>query len=52
MGNLGSILNMLKKTGAPAIISCSVEEIQMAEKLVLPGVGAFDNGMKNLNDRD
>jgi glutamine amidotransferase len=42
---------MLKKIGVPAIISYSLEEIRKAEKLVLPGVGAFDNGMKNLNDR-
>lgn len=51
MGNLGSILNMLKKIGASAIVSSSLEEIRKAEKLILPGVGAFDNGMKNLNDR-
>lgn len=49
IGNLGSILNMLKKIGAPAIISSNVEEIQQADKLILPGVGAFDNGMKNLD---
>ena len=49
LGNLGSILNMLKKIGAPAIISSDTEEILRADKLILPGVGAFDNGMKNLN---
>lgn len=50
MGNLGSILNMLKKIAVPAIISNKHDEIQNAEKLILPGVGAFDNGMKNLTD--
>jgi len=49
MGNLGSILNMLKKIGAPAIISSDAKEIQKADKLILPGVGSFDNGMKNLD---
>lgn len=50
MGNLGSILNMLKKIGAQAAISADIEEIRRADKLILPGVGAFDNGMKNLNE--
>jgi glutamine amidotransferase len=48
MGNLGSILNMLKKIGAPAKISSDVQEIANAQKLILPGVGAFDSGMKRL----
>lgn len=50
MGNLGSIANMLKKTGHRAIISGDLAEIDRAEKLILPGVGAFDNGMKNLSE--
>lgn len=51
MGNLGSILNMLKKIGAEAVISSRIEEIEQASKLILPGVGAFDNGMRNLAER-
>lgn len=50
MGNLGSIGNMLKKIGVPSLISSGVEEIERAERLILPGVGAFDNGMKNLEE--
>lgn len=48
MGNLGSILNMLKKIGAPATVSADAREISNADKLILPGVGAFDSGMKRL----
>src|SRR4051812_30746263 len=48
MGNIGSILNMLKKVGAQAKISSAVEDIASADKLILPGVGAFDTGMQNL----
>ncbi len=51
MGNLGSIANMLKRIGADAIISGNPDEIEKADKLILPGVGAFDNGMKNLKER-
>jgi imidazole glycerol-phosphate synthase subunit HisH len=49
MGNVGSILNMLKKIGAKAILSSKVADVGEAEKLILPGIGAFDHGMKNLD---
>lgn len=51
MGNIGSILNMLKRIGVEAVISADAQEIQAADKLILPGVGAFDHGMKNIHDR-
>jgi len=51
VGNLGSIANMLKKIGAPATISADPELVARADKLILPGVGAFDNGMRNLHER-
>ena len=50
MGNLGSISNMLKKVGAVSEITCDPARIAGAEKLILPGVGAFDAGMRNLRD--
>ena len=51
MGNIGSILNMLKKVGAPAAkISADPKDIEQAEKLILPGVGAFDTGMQRLRE--
>jgi imidazole glycerol-phosphate synthase subunit HisH len=48
VGNLGSIHNMLKKIGEPSLISNKVSDIAAAQKMILPGVGAFDNGMKKL----
>lgn len=50
VGNVGSVANMLRKVGARARISASVAEIEAADKLVLPGVGHFDSGMRKLND--
>jgi len=50
MGNLGSIANMLEKIKVKAVISSDENDIFKAEKLILPGVGSFDNAMKNLND--
>ena len=51
VGNLGSIRNMLKRIGAPARVVSTVVEIEEAEKLLLPGVGAFDNAMQHLEQR-
>jgi len=47
-GNLCSILNMLKKVGAKGVISSDAVDLRNADKLILPGVGAFDNAMGNL----
>jgi glutamine amidotransferase len=48
VGNLGSIVNMLKKIGVKSKLATSIEDIKSAEKLILPGVGAFDSGILNL----
>ena len=48
LGNLGSIKNMLKRIGYQSEITADPLRILTAEKLILPGVGAFDVGMKNL----
>ena len=51
VGNLGSVANMLKKVGARKVIfSSDPYEIASANKVLLPGVGSFDHGMKRLND--
>lgn len=51
LGNLGSIQNMLKKIGcSDVVISNDRAVIDKADKLILPGVGAFDNGMSKINE--
>jgi glutamine amidotransferase len=50
VGNLGSIANMLTRVGARSVISSDSATIEKASKLILPGVGAFGNGMRNLNE--
>jgi glutamine amidotransferase len=50
MGNLGSILNMLKYLKTEVMISSKISDIENADKLILPGVGAFDNGINNLRN--
>lgn len=49
MGNLGSMLNMFKRIGVTATIESDPAVIALAEKLVLPGVGAFDTAMTCIN---
>lgn len=50
VGNLGSILNMIKRIGGDAVISSSLKDINNASKLILPGVGAFDYGISQLEN--
>ena len=51
MGNLASVLKAIKSLGKDAIITCDLQEIKEAMLIVLPGVGSFEQGMKNLRDR-
>jgi len=52
MGNLGSIKNMFKRIGVPTVLAADPEAIEKADKLVLPGVGNFDQAMKRINSSD
>lgn len=49
VGNLSSVSNMLRKAGGDVTVSRDPGEILAADKLLLPGVGHFDYGMKMLN---
>jgi glutamine amidotransferase len=48
LGNVNSIANMIKKIGYKCIITSNPHEISQADKIILPGVGAFDYGIQNL----
>lgn len=50
VGNIGSILNMLRKIGAPAIGSASPDDLATAGHIILPGVGSFDTAMAKLEE--
>ena len=47
-GNLFSVKNAFDKLGIDSIITSDVKIIKNADKLLLPGVGAFENAMNNL----
>jgi imidazole glycerol-phosphate synthase subunit HisH len=48
MGNLRSVQKGFERVGSKALVSRDIEDIKSADKLVLPGVGAFPECMKNL----
>lgn len=48
LGNLRSVAGAVKKLGYDVVLSSKAEDIIHAEKLILPGVGAFGDGMRNI----
>ena len=52
MGNIGSIKNMLKRIGVKSESTSDRKVVIHAEKLILPGVGAFDRAMMKLKEMD
>ncbi len=51
MGNLRSVQKAFEVCGAKAKVSSDVAEISRADKIVLPGVGAFGEAMRELKKR-
>ena len=51
MGNLHSAAKALEKVGAQVTVTRDPELVRQADKVILPGVGAFGDCMKNLNER-
>lgn len=48
MGNLRSVLNAFQLLGENVVATQKKEDLQLAKAIVLPGVGAFKDGMKNI----
>jgi imidazole glycerol-phosphate synthase subunit HisH len=51
LGNLTSVAGAVAKLGHEPVITGEVSALLNSEKLILPGVGAFGDGMRNLNER-
>lgn len=52
MGNLRSVQKAIEHVGADAKITSAPKEIAAADKLILPGVGAFRDAIQALNDHN
>jgi len=51
LGNLTSVAGAVAKVGFEPVVSADATVLGDCEKLILPGVGAFGDGMKNLRER-
>ncbi len=52
VGNLRSVRKALEQVGSQVVQTASPEVILSGDKVVLPGVGAFKDGMMGLQERD
>lgn len=50
LSNLNAVLSAVKFLGYKAEITNEISKIKKATKIILPGVGAFGDAMKNLNN--
>jgi glutamine amidotransferase len=50
MGNLRSVQKALERLGTEAVITSDAQQIAEAEKVILPGVGAFRDAIQALHD--
>ena len=50
IGNLFSVVSSFKYIGATAKVTSDADEIRRADKIILPGVGAFGDAIKKLRD--
>ena len=52
MGNIKSVENSFKKAGARIEVTSDPEKIKNASAVILPGVGAYRDAFKNLEEMD
>ena len=48
VGNIGAVANMIRRVGGTAVSTSDPDVIEGADRLILPGVGAFDQAMEHL----
>ncbi|MCR2032053.1 imidazole glycerol phosphate synthase subunit HisH [Anaerofustis stercorihominis] len=51
-GNLRNVYNALNRLGFESVITNDINVLRTCEKLIIPGVGAFEDGMKGLREND
>ena len=50
LGNISSVRKMCEAAGADVVVVRTPEDLAVAERIILPGVGAFDEGISRLKD--
>lgn len=51
MGNLQSVQNALSFIGVESFIASDIETLKKADKIILPGVGAFRDAIQRIKDK-
>ena len=51
VGNLFSLKSSFAAIGQEAVVTADAEKLKQADRLILPGVGAFADAMANIKDR-
>lgn len=51
LGNISAFMNVYKRLGVDAYVASKSEELALASKIILPGVGSFDGAMNRLTAR-
>lgn len=49
LGNVEAIANIFRRLNEPVLLASSAEELRLVDRIILPGVGAFDNAMHKLD---
>jgi glutamine amidotransferase len=52
MGNVRSLMNAFEYIGEDAVVTADFDELEAADRLVLPGVGAFGDAMKAIEAKE
>jgi len=52
IGNVFSVMQALRKCGVNPTLTADPDKLRKADRVILPGVGAFKNGMQGLVDND
>ena len=50
LGNIDAFFNIYKRLNMPIVVATTAEQLVSAEKIILPGVGAFDWAMDRLDN--
>src|SRR5689334_19822044 len=50
VGNINAFINVYKRANVPTKVARNISDLVDAQKLILPGVGAFDHAMGQLQN--
>lgn len=51
VGNIRNVMNAFKRLGVETVLSSDPDQIEAAEGVILPGVGAFQDAMRKLQEK-